>query len=42
VVAPIPFVRRELAAAVVGEIQRRIPNAAFRDAARAARALLEA
>ncbi|HET7497563.1 MAG TPA: glucose-6-phosphate dehydrogenase assembly protein OpcA [Candidatus Eisenbacteria bacterium] len=41
-VTPIPFVRRELAAAVVGEIQRRIPNAAFRDAARAARALLEA
>lgn len=39
--APVPFRRRDLAAAIVGEIQRRIPNPAFRDAARAARAMLE-
>jgi glucose-6-phosphate dehydrogenase assembly protein OpcA len=39
--APVPFARRDLAAAIVGEIQRRVPNPAFRDAARAARALLE-
>lgn len=40
--AAVPFPRRDLAAAIVGEIQRRIPNLAFRDAARAARAMLEA
>lgn len=41
-VAAVPFARRELAAAIVGEIQRRLPNPAFRDAARMARAMIEA
>ena len=38
----IPFARRSLAEAIVGEIQRRGPNPAFRDAARAARTMTEA
>lgn len=41
-VRAVPFVRRDLAAAIVGEMQRRVPNPAFHDAARAARAMIEA
>ncbi|MGE5178834.1 MAG: glucose-6-phosphate dehydrogenase assembly protein OpcA [Bacteroidota bacterium] len=41
-VRAIPFERRDLATAIVGEMQRRLPNPAFHDAARAARAMIEA
>lgn len=41
-VREIPFPRRDLAASIVGEIQRRAPNPAFRDAAKAARGMIEA
>jgi glucose-6-phosphate dehydrogenase assembly protein OpcA len=41
-VRAIPFERRDLAPAIVGEMQRRLPNRAFHDAARAARAMIEA
>jgi len=37
-----PFGYRELAAAIVGEIQRQEPNPAFQDSSRIARAMIEA
>jgi glucose-6-phosphate dehydrogenase assembly protein OpcA len=41
-VVQAPFGHRELAAAIVGEIQRQDPNPTFQEAARIARAMIEA
>jgi glucose-6-phosphate dehydrogenase assembly protein OpcA len=41
VTVEVPFARRDLASAIIGEMQRREPNPTFRAAAAAARAMIE-
>jgi glucose-6-phosphate dehydrogenase assembly protein OpcA len=40
-IAEVPFPRRDLASAIIGEMQRRAPNPTYRAAAAAARAMIE-